>query len=119
MVADYYVNVNGKPVLYSSLDSSLKAKLDQGGYTQQETVKQAINTVSPQTFEQKDHIAIDQKGKVVSVPGRFAAAYGIEKPKVAKPKKLSAKEKIAAKKKKQEDDGFYYSKGGEEKGLRD
>lgn len=116
MVADYYVNVNGRQVLYSSLDANLRQKLDQSGVTQTETARQAIDTVQPtqQQFYEQDYHMIDQKGEVVSVPGRYAERVGIRY-QPPEEKKTTARERIAAKKKKKREEGKYFKEGSEEK----
>ncbi len=109
MATDYYVNVNGKKVLASSLSSKLQAKLADSGIAKSEADRQQIQTYNPvREYYTRDHVAV-QNNKVVSVPGRYAEKFGIEKPKAKpKPKKLSRRQKL---KKKYEED-FYVNLSG-------
>lgn len=84
MVTDYYVNVNGKKVLYSTLDSNLKKSLDQQGITETEAARQNIDTSKSyeqqiKDYYERDHV-VKQGSKEVSVPGRYAEQFGIAKP---------------------------------------
>jgi len=119
MVADYYVNVNGKQVLYSSLDSSLKQKLDQSGVTATETQRQTLQTVqTKQNFYEQDHVMVTKDNKVVSIPGRYAERVGI-KYQEPQTKKMTAREKIEEKKRQREEKEEYYNVvTGEGKGAK-
>jgi hypothetical protein len=109
MVADFYVNVSGRKVLYSSLDPRIQDRLAASGQAQKEADRQKVKSDRQvqREYLEKDHIVKDEKGKEVSVPGRFAKAYGIAPPKTVKVRKQTRKEKIAQKKKEKQEKGFY------------
>jgi hypothetical protein len=122
MAGDFYVNVSGKKVLASTLDPALQQKLAESGVAETEASRQNIDTVDRTTpeyreFVSRDHVVQERRtGKTVSVPGRFAEAYGIEPPKPKKVKKKSKKKQLEEKKKEAEEN-IRFNIGGETKEL--
>jgi hypothetical protein len=118
-----YVNLNGKKTAVSDLPSNIQKQLQKQSHIESSQVNTQQTFVQQQKqFFEQDHIVRDQKGREVSVPGRFAEKAGIKAPDRKKIRDARRKkEKEEERREKEEEDRKLKVKvhGGKDKGVKE